>query len=290
MFSITKESSIIIYGAGDKAKILSSKLIEKGYKVCFFIDKKVKGSIDNIPVFNVEDAVHSINKISEYILIITLNDGSKHFEIAKQFNSYGITNIVYLPFENTCSLISKQELRFTYKEVVINYNFNVSCPDYNESHLIVSKYNIINDRYKDSIVLWYPLNKLYCTVNNSLAKDFKEYIDFFNIIKDICENIISISEVIENNYSQIQPYMELNRRKTIEDYKTLIENRVMLYRAYLESLKYDPGFFIDSPIEIEVKNNRVYVIDGYHRLHFLIVQGYEFIPIMIKKSDLRNIE
>lgn len=289
MFTITKESSIIIYGAGDKAKTLSSKLIESGYKVCFFIDKNVKGSIYNIPVFDVEEAVHSINKASEYILIITLNDGSKHFEIAKQFNSYGITNIVYLPFENTCSLVSKRELRFTYKEVVINYNFNVTCPNYNESHLTVSKYNVINDNYKDSIVLWYPLDKLYCVKDNLLAKDFIEYVELFSVLKEIAEKRTTLSEAMQKYYSKIYPYMIFNGRTTKSECERLLKNRLDLYNFYLNAEKYDPSFFTDSPVEVEIRGKNVYVIDGYHRLHFLMMQGYKYIPIIVNKQELGSI-
>ena len=62
-------------------------------------------------------------------------------------------------------------------------------------------------------------------------------------------------------------------------------DRIDLYGVYSDALKKDISFFWDMPIQCIYENDQVYIIDGYHRYFFLLTQGLEEVPIILKKSE-----
>ena len=288
MYRINKEDNIYIYGAGIIGQTLASKLRENGFLVAALIDRsKVDTSL---PVINLEQYLGQAANIEDRV-IITLNNGLSHDDLAKRIYRNGIQHILFLPMKINIPLIAKQKMRYAYSEIVNHNCLDVDIPLYQETD---EKYGIIRDDYNEHISLLYPANELYAgtskTKNEEYWKSDSGKIACKYMNKKAAEYgpYVSLFGCLENGkYDEIalEDYMIFQGRITDESRRAFFDDRLSLFKLYQESLYEDVSFFTDSPIQCYYKDKRVYIKDGYHRFFFLLFQRRKMIPIILKKEE-----
>ncbi len=289
MFVVNKEDKLYIYGAGAAGRKLANKLMLEGYKYIAFIDKYV--SETELPVYTIKKYMEEVMEPSD-IVIVTLNNGMAHDEIASQLNANGLTQILFLPMDETISISDKRKYRFAFMEFVIYYNFSVQIPFFKQREK-----NIINDKYNNNVSIMYPAARIYAGAVNedesffktkvgkhltkyygNKAIDFKPYMELFTCLKEGKHDVKLVEE-----------YMFISGRYDKKEKEQLLLDRVKLFEVYKNALINDMEFFYDSPIQCYQKNGKIYIRDGYHRFFFLYVMGFKEVPIVITKEELFEI-
>lgn len=291
-FSVDKSSNIAIYGAGRRSLELCNVLIASDYNICCIVDREpFVENYMSIPVVSVEDFEKEGN--DGIILIIGLQDGCKHEEIAKwACYKCHIGRILYIPTKYRKSLADMQTIRRAYNDLLNG--------EYSKLHNIPQYYELKNELIvielgDKRISFWCPSNILY----TQTVEDVKRVLDI-NPNRDEEQQLSKYLGVKLNECSSYQSLIKWDRKEIDypEDYvrmhqlegysfdeEILLNNRVHLLEKYRFALKFDMSFFIDSPCLGTVRDNRLIITDGCHRASFLISEGYEFVPVSISVEE-----
>ena len=287
MFRLCKNDNIYIYGAGVIGYNLSRALRRCGYIVCSYIDQCVSQS--DLPTMTLDEYLQKADE--KDTVLITLNNGLAHDDIAAKINLFrGVERILFLPLKANISQKRRQQYRFSYIEIVNHHQFDVDIPKY---HVDNANHFIIRNDYREYISFLFPARHLYSGKKKGKegyieiereqalsryyfksAFVFRPYMELFDCLKNQ-----------DYDEEKLNEYMLISGRTTQESKKRLLMDRIDLYGVYSDALKKDISFFWDMPIQCIYENDKVYIIDGYHRYFFLLTQGLEEVPIILKKSE-----
>ena len=115
VYTVTADNPIVIYGAGERGQDIAKNMAEKGYNVIGYIDRRATQSemCRSLPVWRCEP-----ENIRDYVLVISLQDGMKHREVAEYYFGRGITKIMMLPMNMQISIYQRRLYRESYFAVV----------------------------------------------------------------------------------------------------------------------------------------------------------------------------
>lgn len=287
-FLITHQSSYVIYGAGKNGLEIADLLSNAGFNVLTLIDTRADEICCDITKYKIS-SLHEFRNFNydDCILIITLNNGLIHEEIANFFfEEYGITKIIYLPMSDNLSDYKKQSLRRAYidlKNGCLNINKLPIYKQYNH------KYKVIDDYSDEWISFWFSVENLY-TVDTKPADNTTRYDILYEKILDI--PILSLTiykdlfryfsdkSVDLSNYYAFQCGSQRDKQKILSD-------RLKLYSIYERQYKYGLNFFTSSPghAVYDSSSHKVRLVDGMHRSFYLISKGHKEVPIYMSKKD-----
>lgn len=291
MYRLDRNNKIFVYGAGPIGQGLVCALLDKGYDVGAFIDKSDVGA--PCPVLRFEEYLERWANSDDRV-IVTLNNGLLHDKIAAEVYKKGITHIIFLPIQTRISTFDRQQLRYAYIQVVNHHNFTTDIPEY---CLREGKYTVIRDYGDDYISFICPLQELYvgCThaddryfqsssgrvlwkYYQKKASDFKPYVNLFECLEE--------GEYIGE---KLHEYMTINNRTTDKEKRQLFCDRQQLYHIYIEAMGKDISFFGDAPIQCYYCNEKIMIVNGYHRFFFLLSRGFKEAPILLNKQDYNRL-
>ena len=104
----------ILYGNGELGKATLQKLKANGVCVIALLDKQVQGMYEDVPVFLPDAKELNSAKKADVIVIICLNAGMEHYDVAEGLYSLGFEKIVFLPMRHAVSHAEKIRLTNLY--------------------------------------------------------------------------------------------------------------------------------------------------------------------------------
>lgn len=280
-FVINKTSKIALYGAGARGKQIYDYLIETGFMVRYIVDKnpdKVKWG-QSISVIGLREVEDKLTK--DFIVIISLQNGLLHDDVALEFFEKRYSKILFLP---TCNKYKNEfQMRECYQNLLENtWDECKMIPQYNE--MIIDKENqqlIIDD--DDMVTCWVSME--YVFSENSKAKENEAW---FNKHISCLTPYIALFEYIQGCGEYPKDYLECFRGNDEVAQKQLLLDRVQLWNMYEEKINTDSTYFISAPIYVKWKNNHFSIIDGHHRAVYLFTKGWYELPIRMKKEDYKK--
>lgn len=295
-YLFSSREQIVLYGLNSISKRVAKKLYYSNYEIKGIIDRKFnQGCVQIIDVEGYLVKPLSLTKLrdlSSPIVIICLNNGMLHREVARMLNSeYGIEKIIFLPMDNftpyqDASLIRRAYSRILsgdfgdvgelpkyreYESEVIevnNYEISFWCPIDAVYTFSVEMLEKIEQHLTDRKMFLVP----YC---NTRIKDYKPYIHLFEYLSG-------------RGDANIQDYLILHRNNE-NDRQRLLNDRQRLFEVYEHMVKYDICFFTDSPTRViyDVREKCFHVEDGLHRAIYLITKGYDKVPVRCTITDYK---
>lgn len=286
LFDITKDSKIYLYACNAICLNAAKKMKMQGFSKVSIIDREQK-DVQDIKCYSFSNYLETVCEADD-VVIICLTDGEKHYDVAKTLYDYGIENILYIPIVSAIDMWNTNILRDKYNNFFFGY-YDVlnNIPRFDP---MISKYKIIK-KYPEGIVFWCPCDILFTMteeqLNQNVAPSVREHFDI----------VLKYANLPIRNY---QPYVELfnylvDGKGNLDEYLTLfaggkpethLANRIALYNNYEYATKYDPLFFVLSPLRGKLaEDGKIHVVDGLHRAHYLMRKGYEALPIYLEQEE-----
>lgn len=283
-YFILDKCQICLYGYNKNAINISRNLKEIGLTVKYIVDQKA-AEISETKVIDFALFEKKVgNKGNEWCIIICLQNGRIHDEIAMQFHQIGIDNLIYIPMSEKYSIHELNKIRQTYMEVLYGgIQVDKDIPTYGR---LIKNRDIIKIIGKN-VVLYAPIELVHVgksefvdldvQVGHGLKRFFDKKIADFKLYNDLYNYIFEQGEFP-------QEYLDnCARNKNKDEY---IKDRIALYRLMKYKVYNDPYFFIYSPALAKWNENGYFnLIDGHHRVNFLYNIGYVRIPIIITQMD-----
>lgn len=288
---INKKQKFILYGGGELGDTVSKRVIASGYEVTCFIDLKKEGYINNIPVYKMnENYIECLDK-DDYIVIICLNNGTLHKEVADELFKHGFNYIVFLPMQHLIGTQDKVFLTSVFNQIVLEGEISGcsinSYDNYNE-FVFDSDVSIIKYGAMDYIV-WLPGEILF-TENYNEWKGDKSKINYVNEGKEMninCYYHKSLYSYLNGEKSDCKEYVEIykipyNSEKAVNK----IKEREIVFKTFEKEWKTGLDFFIEGAPKAEWNKSGYFtLIGGHHRTGYLQFKGHCFFPIRLSKEE-----
>ena len=275
MFSISNNSKIILYGAGERAKIIYENVIKSNLEVIAVIDREpelVKNTF--YCAIGTMELVEKIDKNA--IVIVCLQNGQLHDDVASDFFEKGFNHILFIPTMKRYKY--ETEMRLIYQKVLtMKLEGEENIPEYYEMNIVNKSQDII---YEDEewIICWVPLEFIFSDKFGRLnLRGLGKHISCL-------ESYITLFEYISGKGVYPEEYLVYSR-KDEESRKKLINDRVKLYEMYEEKINKDATYFQTSPLEVKWREEKFYVSDGHHRAVYLMLKEWYELPLKMLKEE-----
>lgn len=273
-FTLAKSIPVLIYGAGEQGRSICRRLTECGYLVQGFIDKACTKTalLDNIPIYPTSFFLREKNSFLNCIIILSLQNGLQHEKTARYLSVEGFTKLIYLPMHIGQDLETRSILRKVYRNI-LNGAFNSidKIPFYSDdssSVITIEK----TDRYT---VFWCPVDTLMITADGNAPICVLESSPYTELIK-----------YLQGEKANIDLYLDMQKRISRHSRDQLLEDRKELFQIYEQAFRYEQSFFTDSPAQVIWNPSGWFqVLDGLHRIHFLLHKGYQAVPVYAANQD-----
>lgn len=274
MFSISKDSKIILYEAGERAKIIYDNVIKSNLEVIAVIDREPE--LVKYTFHCVVGTMELVKKIDRNaVVIVCLQNGQLHDEVASDFYEKGFKFILFIP--TTKRYKYETEMRLIYQKILTTKLDNEeNIPEYYEMNMTNKSQDIIYED-KDWIICWVSLEYIFSDKFGRLElRGLGKHISCL-------EPYITLFEYISGKGEYPEEYLEYSR-KDEESRKKLLDSRVKLYEMYDEKMR-DATYFQTSPIEVRWKEEKFYIADGHHRAVYLMLKGWYELPLKMLKEE-----
>lgn len=284
------EKYFYLYGAGELGKKVLRNFLRNGIAVKAFIDQKVEGSVKDVPIVHPDNLNLIGNENANSIVIICLNSGMLHKEVANKLYNIGFCKIVFLPMGDY-SIEYSEKVRMTviYNEALSGIDISDKIKDYNEYVDIPWKDNII--RYEcDDILTWVGQEILFSENIDDWKGDITK-IHRINDGIDVNLNaycwIHNLFDYLEGKVLDCSLYLSIYQTDSqVVDRKRIIRDRESLYVDLQNKLSRGIDFFVEAATNVAWNSKGYFnIIGGNHRTIFLQHKGYVFYPVRMEKQD-----
>lgn len=280
MFDVDKNRQILFYGFSqfDMVRNKYRDMLECGYHVLGYIDKNAENirKYEKVPCWNIESLPFEKDKRREMIIVILLQNGQIHEEVALHLEKEGFFNILFLP----ASLETKEQ-----KHMCTVYNFFLEgdygqLKNISEVQFIVkrilSRRQIIQSS-KNSKIVFVPTEILFMYQENideprcnvRYDKKYHELYDFLAGKREGCNS-----------------YLQFMGVEGEEEQKCLLNDRKKLYLKFECENNLETDFFVRSAANVKWNKNGYFnIVDGHHRVEFLVYREYRCIPVRMSEED-----
>lgn len=286
MFSL-KGKKIIIYGYNSlfgRHDYLVKHLQDAGFDLYAIIDQRA----ESLPITAVtcDEFLQKFTGYKEdYMFILNCNNANTHIFIAEMLYSRGFKNIIFLPFDKRFDRTKAHLMREYFNQILFGaITGDEKLPSYDELSP-GQKVQIIRD-YGEYISFWIPAD-LLCLTDIPVAKDTDNSYQTSHFNAVLAQDYTSYLELYDFFFNNgPYPAAYIASRLAGRDEKKVLEDRKRLFEELENQLKYDPNFFIDSPVFVVFNRiRRLFILlDGLHRTIFLLKNGYQQIPVICNKG------
>lgn len=284
------KNKYILYGGGELGKNTLSRLQANSNEVICFLDKKAKGTLGKVKIL-MPDANDLESKTKkEAVVVICLNAGMLHKEVAEELYTLGFEKIVFLPMEYSINYKEKVELTNLYNKALKGEDIGDRVKPY-----AVYREN----EYEDSATIrcengrrlvWvgqeilFSENKLEWTgdiskihmINDGIDVNLNVYYWFHDLFayldgdREECDSYLSIYKLKANTEAAIRK----------------IRDREKLYAVLKKQITNGLDFFIEAASEAKWNRKGYFnIIGGNHRTICLQHLGYVYYPVQIDEKD-----
>lgn len=293
-FTLDQNSKIIIYGAGGLGRKRAKQLIEAGYHVIGFLDKEagLSKTVFDLPVCSPQSASSVFSVQEDIVIIICVHNALWHQDIALLLNEFGYENILFLPIGERYVPSKCMQLDDGYKHFADqNYREISELPTYSTlTDVNLSVNDAIIEENGEFVTVWMELTFIFTNEKlkkrgNKLTHDFGDvsicaltpYIELFKYCKYGQGNL----DLYCKAFKEVQ--------NTIDTYTTdeFVQDRLDLYEVLRTELNKGMSYFVNAAplLKWNTRCHHFNVIEGHHRLIFLMVEGLRRVPVKISKKD-----
>lgn len=279
-FSICENSSIILYGAGERCYEFYDFFKQKNHQILFIVDKEpqnVSGKFDCEVVsakdVNWLDVCHSI-------VIVCMQNGLVHDRVARKLFDIGHKKIIFLPtgkkYNNIESMIDCYQ-----KLLEKNLNYGDVIPDYEEM-VMDNRQSALIKNDGEMVTCWVTMEYVFTSCNKKNNNDL-----FIKNNVTCWEPYIELFNYIGGSKKFPHKYLDFFRAGNDIGKQNLLKDRNELYKAYEEKLNTDSTYFTyAAPTAVwDFECGCFRIIDGHHRVVYLFLKGWYELPIRILKTD-----
>lgn len=281
MFDIQKKSQIVLYGYSqfDTVKDKYDEMQGFGYEMLGYIDQNaaiLKKKI-SIPCWTIADFPYSPESRKSIIVILLLQNGRKHEEVAKRLYDSGFEKVLFLPknLKTICQKEMFQKYNFFLKN---EFNALKGIPERNEmiEKEVQTEGNILR-RGEKNLTIAVPIEILF-----TYASEDEENICF-------SKPYGQLFDVLENKSVECNLYYEFMGADTKLKQNKLLSDRMALYCFWERHRQLDMNYFIDAaPIVSWNVKGYFNIIDGHHRAMYQYRKGYYKIPVSMTYDDYNS--
>ena len=305
-FSLDRNSQIVIYGTSAMAVKWVEKAESIGLNILLFLDKNADSirKIGRYPVIRLED--WEIESTSDIVVIIMLQNIMQHYQIVQSLWNKNIEKIIYFPIKSWgLNLMSVSTIRNKYNDCIKFQFENVldAIPDYAD---LVSFNMLLSSEFlyenKEDAVFWAPIELCYTEKKKSNGLWQSDYTEEAEMLLDTYirgRNLFSIQpyhdlfNYLNGSQTDCELYLKIFGREGHISYAnynndSILADRNSLYNLYVREINTGGSkFFEESPANVEADTTGKLIIkDGVHRSLFLMIQGYQWIPVRMAKREL----
>lgn len=293
-FSIKKQSEIYLYGAASIGKIVCENLLEKGYSVAGFIDKRadeLKTFLDR-PVISLSD----VSKLdTDAVVVVSVKNVFEHENIVQNLLNENAHNLIFKPKSVLENRATNEEIRIGDIYDAFLEAQEVDLSDINKTYAVSGYY------YKDyalqredgeACIALIPVPFVYTNdYDPKLHKwgnvnlfGFFTHDEFFRFLSGDKETNM---EYYVNDYCAYTATIQKDIEITPQWKTNVVRNRAMIYEQMSLTLELDKEFFVRNAATAKWNTERKYfnLTSGKHRCMFLVSKGYKFLPLKILKKD-----
>ena len=285
------EHNYILYGAGELGEKTLTTFINHGMHVSAVIDQKKRGVLLNTPIYDLKDIKNYFeSELSDFIVLICLNAGTLHKEVAENLFHVGFRKIVFLPISYPLDFNTKVHLTKLFNMCLSGVDISKDVQDYEvyrNYHWAESAKIDDNDSY---VTAWIGEEIFFSEDKRNWHGD-KTKINSLNERRDFNLNSYSqmhnLFDYLDGKTSDYHPYIS-SRSVSPNSAKiqSILEDRSHLYHMLNENLSYGLDFFIEAAPDVSWNKHGYFnIIGGNHRTIFLQHQGWRFYPAKMAPKD-----
>ena len=290
-------NNYILYGAGELGKNVFSRLKINNISVVAILDKRAKDgeSWEGIPILFPDSIQLTKTCKTESFVIVCLNAGMEHYEVAEELYSLGFKRIIFLPMRHVIAHSEKIRLTNLYNRALCGLDVGNEVKDYYFYRKNEWDDNVVIRQEEEKKLVWIGQEILYSedkgrwqgniskvnTINAGVDVNLNSYYWYHNLFdyldgtRDECDAYFSVFGI------------EPNSKKAL----SIIEDREKLFSILKKELMNGLEYFLEAAPEI-MWNEKGYfnIVGGNHRTIFLQHQGYVSYPVKVSEEDYRTWE
>lgn len=279
-FIVNETSDLVIYGAGDRGYACYQYFKRLNFNVRFVIDKDPDGVQKKFECSVVGLSDIDWSELHNTILVICLQNGILHDELANDMHKKGVNKIIFLP---TCKKYRYSDVMLhCYRKILEeNWNTSILVPNYEEMIVVPKKMDIIDDD-GSMITCWVTMEYIF-----SFLPGDKEDDGFFNKHISCLEPYLTLFNFFQGEKRYPYEYLRIFRGDDKIAQEKLLKDRAELWNVYEEKINMEPDYFLlAAPHALwDDEKKHFKIIDGHHRAMYLLFKGWYNIPIRISRAD-----
>ena len=280
MFEICKDSKVVFYGYSqfDTVQFKYQEMYSLGYQVIGYLDQRAEeiAPYINVSCWTKEDFPYSQKERKDVVVILLLQNGRLHEGIAEGLHSYGFEKLLFIP-EKIDTLQKKQMVQKYNSFIRSEYTGLTNIPEWDDIFGNSCRENNEFLRYEEqNCTVYVPVELLFTyeledggEENICFAKDYQELFSVLEGKTFVCDN-----------------YFEFMGADTELKKEKLLSDRYSLYCMWEYYRQHDMEYFIEAAAIVSWNPKGYFtIIDGHHRVMYLMNKGYKKIPVSMTNEN-----
>lgn len=265
----TIDEPVVIYGGGQIGVGFCRRLLQNGVDVRAVIDRKPEGVANSpVPVMNVEECIQRNGNV---LVFVAIGNGLAHPEIARVLRSAGYTTVLHLPvfLRGEKAAVMTRAWNAFYSG-----DYAVPCASFDELYT-VRPGDYILSTLSDYVTAIVHKDHVY-TVRRSydgIDHDYADYFKWQDQSQDVIDKVTNV-RLDDPLVKELLPFDALFTREQADFYRT--KTFFDLSEYYREAA---------SVAVFDEALHRFNILDGSHRAFYLERQGFDGIPLKMKRDE-----
>lgn len=292
-----EDSSIWIYGKGGTGLRTARILIESGFNVCGFIDRRANEIADaDLPIRTLDEIETEIQDKHKIVVVICLKDVFQHEELARSLVGAGFFYLVYKP----ASFLNGSNVNYEAERVNGIYEQLVEGGHPPDADCIVPLTKSIpvclNDRFfiedcGETVLAWVPVEKVF---NYSDSADYPGcnmplmfgLVDLYNAFSgELSPGAYKIA--LQDFYLYCGEWLHKIGLSTDEKpLSGFVDSRAGVFQNLEKLAEINTEFFQKNAPSASYEEGKFYLVSsGRNRIAFQIARGAKYVPLRLLKVD-----
>jgi len=297
-FRFSKDLKIIIYGTGGDGQRILHSLLELGYEVVAFIDKRAVEiqNFDSIPVYTIDQIDEVVPLNSETVVIITIKNVFEHQRIATTLYQVGFRNLLFRPvsmFQDRLSpgLVQMSDVYDTLlSDGFIGEEIFVPLV---EKELFISKDCLLisNETKLQLVTAWVPIELVFNYTQDGAFENrnmalFFPLVDLYRAFLNVDSQ--SFEEAVANYLCYAGEFAARKKQELTQSLKeSMIQSRYGVFKEMMKVVESNTDFFIRNAPMVECFSPGIFNLSssGRNRVAFLVARGFRVVPLKMSKQS-----
>lgn len=279
MFDIQRGIPIVFYGYSqfDTVKEKHLEMQKLGYQVLGYIDQNAHElKKRHVTSWTVNEFPYHSRDRKGIIVILLLQNGRIHENVAESLHKNGFEKILFLP-RNGCTDLRKRMIHLYNLFLKSEYDALNDIPLWSELSEKEPEDLTILQKDEKSITTFVPIELLFEYAKKSGKESNLYFSEIYNEIFDFLEGKITVCNA----------YCTFMGADTKEKADQLLSDRVKLYGFWERQRHRDMQYFVEAAPFVTWNTKGYFnIVDGHHRLMYQLRKGYRQVPVSMTYEDL----